>query len=277
MISHFFINRPIFASVLSIVLVIAGIVSMLSLPITLYPPIAPPTIQVSVSYPGASAEVVADTVAAPIEQQVNGVDDMIYMSSTCDNTGYYNLTVTFSVGTDLDLALVNVQNRVNLAVPQLPNAVRKQGLTIKKKTPDILLAINFYSPDGRYNDLYLSNYATIHVKDEIFRLEGVADITYLGQRDYSIRAWLDPEKMAARNISTNEVINAIKMQNYPVSPGQIGQKPSSDGQMFQQPIDIVGRLRTPEQFGDIIVRTIPGGAKPPRESDPNPSPAAALV
>ncbi len=266
MISRFFIDRPIFASVLSIVLVIAGAVSMRAMPISLYPPIAPPTVQVSVSYPGASAEVVAATVAAPIEQQVNGVDDMMYMSSSCDNTGYYNLLVTFKVGTNLDVALVNVQNRVNLAVPQLPSNVQKQGLTIKKKTPDILLAVNFLSPDGRYDDIYLSNYATIHVKDELFRLEGVSDITILGQRDYSIRVWLDPQTMAARNLSTNDVVQAIQNQNFAVSPGQIGQQPVPAGQANQIPLEVLGRLTTPAQFGNIVIRAVPGKASSPAAS-----------
>src|SRR5262245_3761861 len=266
MISRFFMDWPILLFVLSIVLVIAGAVAMRALPVTLYPPIAPPTVQVSVMYPGASAEVVADTVAAPIEQQVNGVDDMMYLSSTCDNTGYYNLLVTFKVGTNLDVALVNVQNRVNLAVPQLPSNVQKQGLTIKKKTPDILLAVNFLSPDGRYDDIYLSNYATIHVKDELFRLEGVSDITILGQRDYSIRVWLDPQTMAARNISTNDVVQAIQNQNFAVSPGQIGQQPAQAGQTSQIPLEVLGRLTTPAQFGDIVVRAVPGGTNSPAAS-----------
>ncbi len=260
MISRFFIDRPIFASVLSITLTIAGGLSLFSLPIEQYPPITPPTVQVSVTYPGASAQVVADTVAAPIEQQVNGVEGMIYMSSVSDNTGYYNLIVTFALGTDLNTALVAVQNRVNLAVPQLPESVQKQGLTIKKKSPNILLAINFISPDGRYDDIYLSNYATIHVKDEIFRLEGVGDITYLGQRDYSIRAWLDPQQMAGRNMTANEVVEAIQKQNNQLAGGGVGQQPVPAGQVRQVPFDALGRLATPADFGEIIVRSIPGGA-----------------
>src|SRR6202161_4076750 len=208
MISRFFIDRPIFATVLSIVITLSGGIAVFALPIAQYPPIAPPTVMVTCNYPGASAQVVADTVAAPIEQQVNGVEGMLYMSSQCGNDGSYNLTVTFDLNSNLNTALVMVQNRVSLATPQLPESVQKQGLTIKKKSPNILLVINFFAKDGRYDDLYLSNYATIYVKDEIFRLEGVGDIVYMGQRDYSIRAWLDPQKMASRNISANEVARA---------------------------------------------------------------------
>ena len=259
MISRFFIDRPIFASVLSIFLTLAGAICVFALPIAQYPDVVPPTVQVSVNYPGASAQVVADTVAAPIEQQVNGVENMLYMSSTSDNTGYYNLTVTFDLGTDLNTALVTVQNRVNLAVPQLPQAVQKQGLTIKKKSPNIMLVINLISPKGRYDDLYLSNYATIHVKDEIFRLEGVGDIAYLGQRDYSIRIWLDPEKLAALDMSATEVVKALQNQNIPLASGQLGQQPAPSGQTFTLPTDALGRLKTTEQFGDVIVRSDPGG------------------
>jgi multidrug efflux pump len=258
MISHFFIDRPIFASVISIVITLAGAIAMLALPIAQYPPIAPPTVQVSCTYPGASAQVVGDTVAAPIEQQVNGVEGMLYMSSQCGNDGSYNLTVTFDLNTDLNIALVMVQNRVSLAMPQLPSSVQKQGLTIKKKSPSSLLVINFYSPDGRYDDLYLSNYATIYVKDEIFRLEGVGDINYLGERDYSIRAWLDPQKMATRNITANEVAQAIQDQNVAAAPGQLGQQPGSAGEAFQFPTDTLGRLTEPAQFADIIVKSEPG-------------------
>ena len=213
MISHFFIDRPIFATVLSIVITLTGSIAVVSLPITQYPSITPPTVQVAVNYPGASAQVVADTVGAPIEQQVNGVENMLYMSSQSGNDGSYNLTVTFDLGTDLNTALVMVQNRVSLAIPQLPNDVQQQGLTIKKKAGNILLVVSFFSPNRRYDDLYLSNFATLYVRDELFRLEGVSDITYLGQRDYSIRAWLDPQKLAARNMNAGDVVAAIQSQS----------------------------------------------------------------
>jgi multidrug efflux pump len=260
MISRFFIDRPIFAAVLSIVITLAGAIAVVMLPIAQYPPIAPPTVQVSCSYPGASAQVVADTVAAPIEQQVNGVEGMLYMSSQCGNDGSYNLTVTFDLNCDLNTSLVMVQNRVALATPQLPTCVQKQGLTIKKKSPNILLVVSFFSPKGKYDALYLSNYATIHVKDELFRLPGVGDITYLGQRDYSIRGWLDPQKLAARNITANEVALAVGGQNAAAAPGQVGMPPAPAGQGFQLPTDTLGRLTQPEEFGEIIVKSIPAGS-----------------
>ena len=229
MISHFFIDRPIFASVLSILITLTGGIALLSLPIAQYPPITPPTVQVSINYPGASAQVVADTVAAPIEQQVNGVQGMLYMSSRMGNDGSYTLTVTFDIGTDLNTALVMVQNRVTLAMPLLPTSVQNQGITIKKKTPDILMVVNFFSPDGRYDDIYLSNYATIFVRDELLRVTGVSDINYLGQRDYSIRAWLDPQKLAARDMTGMDVAEAIRGQNLEAAAGQIGQPPAPSG------------------------------------------------
>src|SRR5438270_2775917 len=205
MISRFFIDRPIFAAVLSIFITLTGGIALLSLPIAQYPPVTPPAVAVSIFYPGASAQVVADTVASPIEQQVNGVEGMLYMSSQMGNDGSYTLTVTFDIGTDLNTALVMVQNRVQLAMPQLPTSVQKQGITIRKKTPDILMVINFFSPDGRYDNIYLSNFATINVRDELLRLEGVSDINILGERDYSIRAWLDPQKLAAHGITAADV------------------------------------------------------------------------
>jgi multidrug efflux pump len=257
MITRFFIDRPIFATVLSIVITLIGGIALISLPIAQYPRITPPGIVVSINYPGASASVVADTVAAPIEQQVNGVEGMLYMSSQMGNDGSYSLTVTFDVGTDLNSDLVMVQNRVALAMPQLPTAVQNQGITIRKKTPDILMIVNFFSPDGRYDDIYLSNFATIYVKDELLRVYGVSDITYMGQRDYSIRAWLDPQKLAARNMTPMDVADAIRNQNLDAPAGGLGQPPAPLAQATQLPIDALGRLTEPEQFEEIIVKVDP--------------------
>jgi multidrug efflux pump len=260
MISRFFIDRPIFAAVLSIVITLVGGIALVSLPIAQYPPITPPSVQASISYPGASAQVVADTVASPIEQQVNGVQGMLYMSSQCGNDGSYTLSVTFDIGTDLNTALVMVQNRVTLAIPQLPSPVQQQGITIKKKTPDLLMIVTLSSPDGRYDDLYLSNFATINIRDELLRVDGVSDITYLGQRDYSIRAWLDPQKMAACGLSAIDVAAAIRAQNVDVAAGQVPEPPSLGSPAYQLPIGALGRLTEPEQFGEIIVKV--GGGPP---------------
>ncbi len=196
----------------------------------------------------------ADTVAAPIEQQVNGIDGMLYMSSQMGNDGSYTLTVTFDIGTDVNAALVMVQNRVALAMPMLPTQVQNQGITIRKRTPDMLMIVNFFSPNGRYDDIYLSNFATIYVKDELLRVYGVSDVNYMGQRDYSIRAWLDPQKLAVRGMTAMDVANAIREQNLDVPAGQIGQLPAPKGQPFQLAVDTLGRLSTPEQFGDIVVK-----------------------
>ena len=202
MFSKFFIERPIFASVISIVIVIAGVVAFGALPIAQYPEITPPTVEVSTIYPGGNARVVAETVAAPIEQQVNGVEDMIYMSSTSASDGSYKLTVTFEIGTDLDMAQVLVQNRVKLAEPNLPEEVKRQGVNTKKKSTNIVQFISLYSPDGRYDELYLSNYATLQLRDVLSRIPGVGEVMIFPASDYSMRIWLDPEQLKARNMTT---------------------------------------------------------------------------
>jgi multidrug efflux pump len=254
MISRFFIDRPIFATVLSVVITLVGGIALAFLPIAQYPRITPPSVQVAISYPGASAKTVADTVAAPIEQQVNGVEGMLYMSSQSGNDGSYTLSVTFDVAVDLNTALVMVQNRVALAMPLLPTSVQNQGITIRKKTPDILLIVNLTSPDGRYNDVFLSNFVLINIFDELLRVEGVSDGRIMGERDYSIRAWLDPQKLAARNMTAGDVVAAVRSQNLEAALGQVGQPPTSQSQAFQLPIDTLGRLTDPEQFGDIIIK-----------------------
>jgi multidrug efflux pump len=258
MLTRFFIDRPIFATVLSIAIALTGGIALFTLPIAQYPQIVPPGVQVSIQYPGASAQVVADTVAAPIEQQVNGIDHMLYISSQSGNDGSYTLTVTFEIGTDTNTALVMVQNRVALAMQQLPTEVQNQGILIRKKTPDILMVVTFFSPQGVRDDVYLSNYATINVKDELLRINGVSDITYLGERDYSIRAWLDAQKLASLNMTATDVANAVLSQNLDAPAGQIGQAPTSRKQSTQLPIDTIGRLTEPEQFGDIIIKATPG-------------------
>jgi len=263
MISRFFIDRPIFATVLSALITLVGFIAYRSLPMAQYPRITPPGIAVTINYPGASAPVVADTVAAPIEQQVNGIDGMLYMSSQMGNDGSYTLTVTFDIGTDVNTALVMVQNRVTLAMPQLPIEVQNQGITIRKKTPDILMIVNLIAPDHRYDDIYLSNFATIYVKDELLRVYGVSDINYLGQRDYSIRAWLNPQKLASLNMTAMDVANAIRTQNLDAPSGRIGQAPSPRQQLFQLPVDTLGRLTDAEQFENIVVKVGPSGPRQP--------------
>lgn len=254
MISRFFIDRPIFATVISILMTLAGAVAVFSLPIAQYPPVAPPTVQVDCNYPGASAEVVAQTVASPIEQQVNGVEGMMYMSSQSTNDGSYTLTVTFKPGVDLDLAQVLVQNRVSLALPQLPDVLRQTGVITKKRSPDILMTVSLNSPSGRYNQVYLSNYAVLRVKDELARLSGISEVLVFGQRDYSLRVWVDPQRLAARDLSVNDVVNAVRQQNLQPAIGQIGQSPAADGQLLQIPLSIHGRLVEPSEFEDIIIR-----------------------
>ena len=253
--SRFFIERPIFATVLALVIMIAGGVSVLTLPIAQYPEVTPPTVEVSTTYPGANAQVVSETVAAPIEQEVNGVERMIYMSSNSGNDGSYKLTVTFEVGTDLDMAQILVQNRVAYAEPRLPEEVKRQGLKTKKKSTAIIQLIMLSSPDGRYDDIYLSNYATLRIKDELARIYGVGDVTLFGGADYSMRVWLNPQKLESRSLTTQDVLDAIAEQNVQVAAGQIGRPPAPRGQDFQYTINTLGRLVDQEQFEAIIVKT----------------------
>lgn len=254
MLSRFFIHRPIFAAVISIIIVIAGLVAARTLPVSQYPEIAPPTVQVTTSYPGANARVVAETVAQPIEEQVNGVEGMLYMSSTCTNNGEYALTVTFEVGTDLDMAAVLVQNRVAIAEPSLPEEVKRNGIATKKQSTNILLITCLFSPDSRFDTLYLSNYASLRIKDELARLDGVGDVRIFGARDYSMRIWLDPDKLRARNLTTADVVGALQEQNVQVAAGQIGQNPAPSGQNFQFTVNTLGRLKDAGQFENIIVK-----------------------
>src|SRR4029078_7228977 len=206
MISHFFIDRPIFATVLSVVIVVVGVVAVTQLPVAQYPDVAPPTVQVTATYPGANAKTTADNVATPSEQEENGVERMLYMSSKCTNDGQMNLDVTFELGANLDMSQVLVQNRVSLALAKLPEEVKRIGVTTKKKSPSILLCVNIVSPDGRYDQLYLSNFATLSVKDDLARITGVGDVAFLGPRDYSMRIWIDPTRLASLGMTTNDVI-----------------------------------------------------------------------
>ena len=265
MFARFFVDRPIFATVLSLVIVIIGLVALTRLPIAQYPDVAPPTIQVSAVYPGADAETVATTVATPIEQEVNGVERMLYMASRCTNDGQMFLDVTFELGTDLDTAQVLVQNRVSVAAAKLPEDVNRIGVTTKKKSPSILLCVNLVSgrkPDGTsvYDQLYLSNYASLSVKDDLARVKGVGDVSFLGPRDYSMRIWLDPQKLASLGITSADVIKAIREQNVQVAAGRLGQPPvaAGAGVPFQLVIRTQGRLSSEQQFDDIVVKT---GAK----------------
>ncbi|MEE9157385.1 MAG: multidrug efflux RND transporter permease subunit, partial [Gammaproteobacteria bacterium] len=259
MLSRFFIENPIFASVISIVIVMAGAVSVGVLPIAQYPEITPPTVEVKATYPGANAPVVAETVAAPIEQEVIGVENMIYMSSVSAGDGSYTLTVTFDVGTDLDMANILVQNRVALAEPKLPEEVKREGINTKKKSPSIILIASLSSPDGRFDELYMSNYATLRIRDTLSRIPGVGDVSIFPASDYSMRIWLNPQQLKSRRLTTTEVINAIREQNVQVAAGQIGQPPAPAGQSFQYTVNVLGRLTDIEQFEEIIIKTAGGG------------------
>ncbi|GFK93189.1 Efflux pump membrane transporter BepE [Fundidesulfovibrio magnetotacticus] len=255
MFSKFFIERPVLANVIAVVMMLLGAVSLMRLPVAQYPEITPPTVQVSTSYPGASPEVVAETVAAPLEQQINGVENMLYMSSKSSSDGSYQLNITFEVGTDLDIATVLVQNRANVAIPRLPQDVQRQGLTVNKQSTAILLVVTLESPDKRFDDLFLSNYAYLRIKDEISRINGVGAVNIYGADEYGMRIWLDPDKLKSLGLAAQDVVNAISNQNVQVASGMIGQAPTPPDQVFQLTIQTLGRLEDVTQFEDIIVKS----------------------
>jgi len=253
--SYFFIERPIFASVLSILIVLAGAITAFLLPIAQYPDVVPPTVTVAAFYPGANAQTIADTVATPIEEQINGVSGMLYMSSQSTNSGSMNLTVTFAQGTNPDIAQVLVQNQVAIALPILPQMVRQIGVVAQKSSPNFMLLINLISPDGKYDAEYLSNYAQIQIVDPLKRVPGVGSVQPFGLREYSMRVWLNPDRMASVSLTVDDVVQAIQSQNIQVAAGTIGAPPAPKGTMLQLSVSALGRLTRPEQFADIIIKT----------------------
>src|SRR5450830_900258 len=257
--SRFFIDKPIFAAVLSIIIFVAGLLSIFGLPISEYPDVVPPSVVVRAQYPGANPKVIAETVAAPLEEQINGVENMLYMSSQNTSDGAMMLTVTFKIGTNVEQAETQVQNRVQRALPRLPEEVRQIGVTTVKSSPNLTMVVHLVSPNKRYDDMYLRNYAVLYVKDQLARLPGMGDIQIFGAGDYAMRIWLDPQKVAARGMTANDVVDAIREQNVQVAAGVIGASPAKNSD-FQLTVNTQGRLQTPEQFGDIIVRTNADGA-----------------
>lgn len=260
MISGFFIVRPRFAMVLAIILCLLGALSLFNLPVSQYPDISPPTITVSASYPGANAEVIADVVGNPLESAINGVDDMVYMSSNSSSAGNYALTVTFAVGTDPDQAQINVQNRAQLAMAQLPTAVSQQGVTVRASSPSFLVAYGFSSPDGSMSELAIANYLTLNLTDRLARVPGVGDASVMGASRYSMRVWMDPQRMTALDITPDDVAAAIRAQNVQASIGRVGAPPSDSQVQVQYTLTAQGRLQDAQAFGDIVVRAGEAGA-----------------
>ncbi|MEP6771435.1 MAG: efflux RND transporter permease subunit, partial [Polaromonas sp.] len=258
--SKFFIDRPIFAGVLSLLMFISGLIALRSLPIAEYPEVVPPTVVVRANYPGANPKVIAETVATPLEEAINGVDGMLYMSSQATTDGIMTLNVTFKLGTDPDKAQQLVQNRVSQAEPRLPEEVRRLGITTIKSSPDLTMVVHLLSPNDRYDMTYLRNYAVLNVKDRLARINGVGQVNLFGSGDYSMRVWLDPQKVAERGLSAGDVVRAIREQNIQAAAGVVGASPGLPGVDMQLSINAQGRLQNEEEFGDIIVKTDRNGA-----------------
>src|SRR5438309_6175313 len=260
MFSRFFIDRPLFAAVISTFIVLAGLAAMRSLPIAQYPEIAPPVVTVQAVYPGASAQTLEQTVAAPLENAINGVSNMIYMSSNSASNGIVQIQVTFEIGTNVDIAAVNVNNRVKQVEPRLPEEVRRQGVTVERGSSSFLQVLAFYSPDGRFDDLFTSNYVTLNVLDQLKRLPGTTNVQIFGAHDYAMRIWLKPDRLAQLKLTPGDVFNAVSEQNSQFAAGKIGQSPMPNGQDLVYTITTRGRLSDPKEFEQIIVRSNPDGS-----------------
>ena len=252
--SRFFIDRPIFAGVISVLIFLAGLLSIFQLPISEYPEVVPPTVVVKAQFPGANPKVIAETVATPLEEQISGTENMLYMFSQASSDGLLTLTITFKLGTDPNLATQLVENRVNQALPRLPDVTRQIGVTTVKSSPDLTMVVHLLSPNERYDMLYLRNYAVLNVKDQLAKIQGIGSVQLFGSGDYAMRIWLNPQKVAERGLTAQEVVNAIRRQNVQVAAGVVGGPPYDQGVELQLPINVQGRLQDEEQFGEIIVK-----------------------